>query len=376
MKIRQIDTQLRSDMQAFLDLPFQLYAKTSQWVPPLQSDALRQLDRKSAPFYQHSDAAFFIASKSGGAEGNLGRLAVLDNRHFNEFNHEKTAFFYLFECADDQEAAQGLFEAGANWARQRGLNALFGPKGFTALDGMGLLVEGFEHRPALGIPYNQPYYARLLESCEFLPAGETVSGYIHRKITFPEKIHQVAQLVQQRKGLRVARFRRRSDLYKLLPKLRDLYNGAIEGTSGNTPLTDEEALTMADQILWFADPRLIKIVYKEEQPVGFLFAYPDISAALQRSRGRLWPLGWADLLLELRRTRWLNINGAGLLPEYRGMGGTALLFSEIYKTILESRFEHVDVVQIGTDNERMQNEMRNFGIQFYKKHRMYRKDLF
>ena len=376
MKIRQIDTQLRSDMQAFLDLPFQLYAKTSQWVPPLQSDALRQLDRKSAPFYQHSDAAFFIASKSGGAEGNLGRLAVLDNRHFNEFNHEKTAFFYLFECADDLEAAQGLFEAGANWARQRGLNALFGPKGFTALDGMGLLVEGFEHRPALGIPYNQPYYARLLESCGFLPAGETVSGYIHRKIAFPEKIHQVAQLVQQRKGLRVARFRRRSDLYKLLPKLRDLYNGAIEGTSGNTPLTDEEALTMADQILWFADPRLIKIVYKEEQPVGFLFAYPDISAALQRTRGRLWPLGWADLLLELRRTRWLNINGAGLLPEYRGMGGTALLFSEIYKTILESRFEHVDVVQIGTDNERMQNEMRNFGIQFYKKHRMYRKDLF
>jgi len=65
----------------------------------------------------------------------------------------------------------------------------------------------------------------------------------------------------------------------------------------------------------------------------------------------------------------------GLVDRYRGLGGTALLFSEMYKTIQESRFEYIDVVQIGVENERMQNEMRNFGIQFYKKHRMYEKKL-
>ncbi len=205
----------------------------------------------------------------------------------------------------------------------------------------------------------------------FLPAGDTVSGYLHRGTPFPEKVHEVARLVQEKKGLRVARYSTRKDLYTLVPKLRDLYNGALEGTTGNTPLTDDEALTMADQLLWFADPKLIKIIFKEEAPVGFVFAYPDISAALQRTRGRLLPLGWADLLLELRRTRWLNINGAGLLEPYRGMGGTALLFSELYKTVQESRFDHVDVVQIGVDNDRMQNEMRKYGINFYKRHRLY-----
>ncbi len=372
MNIVQIDPGHLADSQAFLELPIRLYQGTPQWVPPLEMDARRQLNRKDHPFYRHSDAAFFMARQG---DQWLGRLAVLDNAHYNEFNHERTAFFYLFECENHPEAAAGLFEAAENWARQRGLTRITGPKGFTALDGMGLLVEGFEHRPALGIPYNQAYYPGLVERAGFEPAGDTVSGYMQRGIAFPEKIHQVAKLVMEKKGLRVSRYRTRGDLYRLVPKLGQLYNSAVEGTTGNTPLTDDEALTMADQMLWFADPRLIKIVYKEEQPVGFLFAYPDISAAIQRTKGRLLPLGWADLFVELRRTKWLNINGMGMVAEYRGMGGTALLFSEMYKTVIESRYEHVDVVQIGVENDRMQNEMRNFGINFYKKHRLFRKEL-
>jgi hypothetical protein len=372
MNVIEIDPTHRKDRGQFLDLPFQIYRNIPQWVPPLESDALRQLNPADHPFYQHSQAAFFLVRDPLRP---IGRLAVLENRHYNEYNHEKTAFFYLFECDNQPEAAAALFEAGTAWAQNRGLEKISGPKGFTALDGMGLLVEGFEHRPALGIPYNPAYYASLVESAGFQACGETVSGYFDRSLVVPDKIHEVARLVQEKKGLRVARFRTRSDLHRIVPKLRDLYNGAVEGTTGNTPLTDDEALTMANQLLWFADPRLIKIVFKDDEPVGFIFAYPDISAAIQRTRGKLWPLGWADLLLELRRTKWLNINGAGMIDKYRGMGGTALLFSELARTLMESRFEHVDVVQIGVENERMQNEMRNFGIRFYKRHRMYEKNI-
>lgn len=372
MNVVQIDPGSSLEARVFLDLPFRLYRATPQWVPPLEMDAKRQLNSGSNPYYRHSDAAFFLAREG---QACLGRLAVLDNRHYNDYHHERTAFFYLFECENHPEAAAGLFEAGGDWARRRGLDRIIGPKGFSALDGMGLLVEGFEHRPALGIPYNPAYYAGLVEAAGFVPMGEMVSGYMHRGLAFPEKIHQAASLVMQKKGLRVSRYRTRSDLYKLVPRLGELYNRAIQGTTGNTPLTDDEALTLADQILWFADPRLIKIVFKEDQAVGFVFAYPDISAALQSCRGKLLPIGWAKTLLELRRTKWLNINGAGMIEEYRGMGGTAVLFSELHKTVMESRYEHVDIVQIGLENDRMQNEMRNFGIQFYKKHRMVVKEL-
>jgi len=105
-------------------------------------------------------------------------------------------------------------------------------------------------------------------------------------------------------------------------------------------------------------------------------AYPDISAALQKTKGKLFPFGWLTILRELKRTDWLNINGAGLVPEYRGSGGTAILYSEIFKSVVESgQFRHAEVVQIGVENENMQREMENFGVDFYKVHRTYQQDL-
>jgi hypothetical protein len=149
----------------------------------------------------------------------------------------------------------------------------------------------------------------------------------------------------------------------------------LNGTTGNTPLSEDDVNAMASQLEWFADPRLIKIVMKGDQPVGFLLAYPDISAALQRTRGKLFPLGWLDMLLELKRTRWANINGAGIADQYRGLGGTALLFSEMHKSVVEGGYQHADIVQIGVENDKMQREMRDLGIDFYKAHRIYERML-
>ncbi len=368
-----VDLDNRRQVRQFLDLPFAIYRDIPQWVPPLADDARLPLDPRRHPFYRHSQAAFFLAHDADGRP--IGRLAALDNRHYNEFNGERTAFFYLFECVDDAATAEGLFAAAFDWARQRGLERMVGPKGFTALDGMGLLVRGFEHRPALGIPYNPPYYPALIEGCGFSAQNDLLSGYLSGDARLPDKIHRVAELVQRRRGLRVARYRSRGDLRALVPRLRVLYNGALAGTTGNAPLTEDEAEAIARQLLWFADPRLIKIVFKGDEPVGFLFAYPDISAALQRTGGRLWPFGWITLLRELRRTDWVNINGAGIVEAYRGLGGTALLFSEMEKSIAEGGFAHADIVQVGTDNERMQRELRDLGIDFYKAHRFYRRDL-
>jgi hypothetical protein len=237
------------------------------------------------------------------------------------------------------------------------------------------LVKGFEHRPAFGLPYNLPYYPSLVEAAGFKALSEMVSGYLSAVAPFPDKIHRAAELIQKRRGLRVASYRTRRDLRALVPRLQALYNNALEGTTGNVPLTEDEAKTLASQLLWFADPKLIKIVFKGEEPVGFLFAYPDVSAALQRTKGRLFPFGWIDLLLELRRTKWININGAGVIEKYRGLGGMAILYSEMQKSIQEGGFEHADLVQVGMENENMQRELRDLGIDFYKTHRLYQINL-
>jgi GNAT superfamily N-acetyltransferase len=373
MNIIQLDTRNRAQVNEFLGLPFRIYRDIPQWVPPLDLDARRMLDRQHHPFYKHSHADFFLA-RDGAGEA-LGRIAVLDNHNYNEFNRERTAFFYLFEGVDDRAVAQALFETAFEWARARGLNKMVGPKGFTALDGLGLLVKGFEHRPAFGLPYNPPYYPALMESAGLERGSESVSGYLSARMQFPERVHELAALVQKRRGLRIARYKTRGELRALLPHLQALYNAALGGTSGNVPLTDDEVKTLADQMLWFADPRLIKIVFKGDAPVGFLFAYPDISAALQRTRGKVFPFGWFHLWRELKRTKWVNVNGAGIIEKYRGLGGTALLFSELYKSVNEAGYEHADIVQIGVENAKMQREMRDFGIDLYKTHRVYERAL-
>jgi len=369
MQIIQIDLNNKRQVEDFLHLPFSIYKDIPQWVPPLQMDERLRLNRKRFPFYKHSHAAFFIAHDK---DGPVGRLAVLDNRHYNEYNKEATAFFYLFECENNIEAATGLFNAGFDWARSRRLNKILGPKGFTPLDGFGLLVRGFEHRPAFGLPYNPAYYVDLIEAQGFTKHGESVSGYLGTSIVFPERIHELAERIANRRGLHIARSNTRAELRALIPHIKELYNSSLEGTTGNYPLTDDEIDSLAGQILWLADPKLIKLVMKEDKAVGFLFAYPDVSAALQKAKGKLLPFGWLAILRELKRTDWININGAGLLPEYRGSGGTAILYSEMFKSVRDSgQFKHAEVVQIGVENEAMQREMENFGIDFYKTHRTY-----
>jgi hypothetical protein len=372
IEITQLTYKDRNLVKEFLDLPFKIYEGIPQWVPVLSIDEKTPLNPRN-PFYQHSTAAFFLAKSTAGEP--LGRICFINNRNFNEYNHTKTAFFWMFETIDDERVSYALFERGFLWAKQQGLDKIIGPKGFTALDGSGLLVKGFEHRPAFGLPYNPSYYPKLIEAVGFIPKNDSVSGYLATDIQLPEKIHRIADLIKRKRGFWIASYKRRKDLQALVPDLKDLYNNALGGTEGNVPITSKEADIIAKQMLRFADPGLIKVVMKGSKPVGFLFAYPDVSEAVQTIKGRLFPFGWITLLKSFKTTEWVNVNGAGIAEEYRGLGATALLFSELQKSIQNTQFKHADLVQIGVDNDKMQRELRDFGIDFYKKHRLYEKDL-
>ncbi len=372
MKIIQFDRSDRKRTRQFNRLPFDIYKNIPQWVPPLSTDVGRPFQR-DFPFFQHSQAAFLLAMDDH--DKPVGRMAVLNNRNYNTFNRDNSAFFWLFECFDLPEAAAALFDSAFAWARSQGLTRIEGPRGFNAMDGAGLLIKGFEHRPAFGLPYHPPYYAALIEAAGFEKKSDTLSGYLSGETHFPAKIHELAERVMERRGLSIARYKKRSDLRAIVPQIKDLYNHSLGDTLDNVPITDEEAQIIADQMLSFADPKLIKIVMKGDQPIGFLFAYPDVSEAVQKIGGRVFPFGWISLLQAIKRTEWVDINGAGIIEEYRGLGGTAILFSEMAKSIQQKQFKHADIVQISADNERMQREMRNFGIDFYKAHRIYQRPL-
>ena len=370
LHIAPVDTESRSDVEGFLDLPFRLYRDCPQWVPPLVDDIKLQLNRHKYPYYRHSDAAFFMAARPKGQV--VGRIAVLENRHFNAHWDSHTAFFNFFEAEDDQEAASALFAASEEWARERGLAKVVGAKGFLQGDGLGVLVEGFDHRPAVGIPYNFDYYGALIEGAGYTRQRDFLSAYLPGSMQLPARVHEIAEKMKARRGFSIRTFGSKDELRKWVPRIVQTYNDTFIHNWEFNPVTDAEAQVIGDRLLQIADPKLIKLVMKGDEIAGFLFGFPDISEGICRARGRIWPMGWFWILREFGRTRWLNLNGAGILAPYRGLGVNAILYSEMEKTIRAGQFEHADIVQIEESVLTLDDALR-MGAHPYKRHRIYEK---
>jgi hypothetical protein len=371
--IEKIDTQLAKQVQRFVRIPFMLYKDNPRWVPSLLLDAKTQLNRQKHPFFEHSDADFFIAVKDG---RDVGRIAALVNKPYNDYHGKKQAQFYLFESVNDPNVACRLFEAVFDWARSRGLDQVVGPKGFSSFDGYGILVEGFEHRQMMNMMnYNEPYLPVLVEAQGFRKEVDFVSCYLSDKeFQMPERIHRIAERVLQRSSLAVQRFSTKSELKAWANRIGRAYNQTFINNWEYYPLTDREIQFVVDTLMQVADPRLIKIITDGEKVAGFLLAFHDVSAALKRANGHLLPFGLPDILMEMRRTKWVSLNGAGILPEYQGRGGNALLYAEMENTIREYSFQHAELTQVAETAVQMRQDLANVGAKAYKNHRVYHLD--
>jgi len=370
VQIREIETASRTDVRRFINFQFDLYACSDRWSPPLRASVRQTMDKRRFPFYRRSEAAFFLAERDGRPRA---RVAVLDNRPYNEYHQARTALFTLFDAEDDGEAARCVLDAAADWAARRGLATLVGPKGFLRSDAPGILVEGFDQEAALGMPYNYEYYQRLLEAAGFKKEVDYLSGYLSQGYRLPDRLARVVDRIKERSGLEVRRFRRKRDLKRWIPALQRVNNEAFTDVWGYYPIDDAEARLVARRLLAIADPRLIKVVTKGDEIAGFLFIFPDVSAALRRTGGRLWPWGWFTVWRALKRTRRMSGNGVGLLPRYQGSGAGALLYAEITATLTAAGAVHCDIAQALETNVRSIADMNNLGVVWHKRHRVYRR---
>jgi GNAT superfamily N-acetyltransferase len=372
IEIHKVDTTDPRDVKRFVQFPFRLYRGCRQWVPPLVSSACKQLNRERHPFYRHSDADFFLALQGGEV---VGRIAVLEPRRRNAYRDQRGAFFYLFEAVEDIEVARALFPAAFEWARSRDLEMISGPDGLLPGDGLGVLVKGFEHRPAMGITYNYPYYDAFIQDSGFHKQTDYYSCYVPGDIEIPERICRIAEKMKERRGFQILRFRTKGEMRAVAPRVIEAYNAAFAENREFVPIMGEDAEKIAERLIDMTQPDLVKVVAKGEEIVGFVLGFPDVSAALQRCRGRLHPFGWALLLWESKRTRWVNFNGGGILPQYQGLGVNAILYYEMYKTFRERDFLHADIVQVNEQNTRMMRDLEGLGADFYKAHRIYERAL-
>jgi hypothetical protein len=370
MQVRLLEKDNKSDIRAFIKLPFRLYKSNRYWVPPFPGAIEKAMSPSKHPFYAHSEADFFLLEN--GKEV-LGRIAVLHNRNYSRHHQKEIGFFYFFECVNDQEAAKALFSAIEEWCIERKIEQLTGPRGFLRSDGIGLLVDGFDQLPAVGIPYNLPYYQNLVESCGYVKSHDHYSGYLDRHPD--EVIHKVAEKVLARGNFNVLSFDSVDQIVAWIPRVDEVEHQAFANNPNFYPSTAEEFELLSKNILAIADPRFIKIIKHNDEVAGFIVAYLNINRAMQRSKGRLFPLGWLFFLVEKKNSRILDINGVGLLPEYQGLGGNALLYSELDKVTKLTRIKKAEIVQVDERNLRSKADMENLGVKFSKTHRSYIKNL-
>jgi hypothetical protein len=375
LTIEKVDTNNKRQVRRFVEFSYNLYRDCPQWVPPLYIDAYNQLNRKKHPFHEHSDVDFSIAVRDG---RDVGRIAAIENKPFNQYHKTRKADFYLFECENDQEAATALFNTVFEWAKARGLDTVVGPKGMGPLDGYGILVFGHEHRQTMTmLNYNYPYYQSLVETQGFTKEVDFVSCYLPAdSFQIPERVERIAQRALERGHLQVKQFRNKKELLQWAPRIGEAYNKAFVHNWEYYPFTPREIDFVVENIMTIADHRLIKIIVHDNEVVGFLFAFHDVSAALQRARGRLNPITLAGLLLEMRRTDKVLGNGMGILPEFQGHGGNAILYYEMGKTLLGfNQFKHVEMTQVAETTEQMRADLKNLNGIEYKNNRVYRKSL-
>lgn len=369
-----VDCSSKAQVNEFVRFHYDLYQGTPQWVPPFKNDVKLMLNREKHPFFEHSEGEFFIAKRDGKV---VGRLAMLENKPFNQYHQSKKAQFYLFDCINDIEVARALFVRGFEWCKKRGLEAVVGPKGLSALDGYGVQVEGYEHRQMMTMMnYNFPYYKDLFEGMGFHKENEFISAHLTRDNFFiPEKMFEVARRVAERGKFRVVNFTNRREMLSYTKQIGIAYNKAFVNNWEYYPLSEREVKFTVDNILFAAVPQYIKLIAYNEDVVGFLLGFPDVSAALQRQKGNLTPWGIADMLLELRKTKFISLNGVGVLPEYQGRGGNALMYQEMAKVLQESQFIEGELTQMADTATQVRKDVITAGAEVWKRHRIFAIDL-
>jgi len=375
LQLDLIDTGNKGQVDQFVKFHYTLYKNCPQWVPPFLVDVNMMLNRNKHPFYEHSDADFFVARRDGQI---VGRVAVMENKPYNRVHESRQGVFYLFDSINDQEVTNALFDRASEWARQRGLNKIVGPKGFSPFDGYGIQIEGNDKRQMMNMMnYNYPYYQSLVETYGFEKEVDFVSCYVAKEtFKLPEKIGMLVERVKERNSFEVKRFKNKKELVEWAWRIGQAYNNSFINNWEYYPLTDNEIKFVVKTLLDVADPRLIKIITRKEEVVGFMLGFYDVSASMQRHGGHLYPWAIADLLLEMRRTNWISLNGVGVLPQYQGRGGNYLMMAEMVQTVNEfKQFVHAELTQVAETAVQMRRDLENVGGKAYKNHRVYRKNI-
>ncbi len=363
------------ELKQFVKFGIDLYNDNPYFVPPLISDEVNTLHPDRNPAFDFCEAQSFMAYRDNRP---VGRITGIINNVVNKRTGEKTLRFGFVDFIDDEEVVDALFDAVEEWGRERGMNTIVGPMGFSDMDHEGMLVEGFEELGTMATIYNHPYYPEHLDRLGFVKDVDWVEFRIAIPDAVPEKYARIAEIAQKRNNLRVLKYTNRKKLKDDYGQaLFRLINESYDHLYGYSPLTDrqiEHYIDMYLGILRLED--ICVIVNAEDKLIGLGITIPSFSRALQKSKGELFPTGWWHLLKALRgKTDTVDLLLIAIKPEYQNKGINALVFNDLIPGYIKNGYKWAESNPELEDNNSVQLQWQYFDYRQHRRRRAYRKPL-
>ncbi|MGM9873833.1 MAG: hypothetical protein ACI31G_02790 [Bacilli bacterium] len=327
----------KKEIRQFIDFPLKLYKNNKYFVPCLYSDELA-IFKKDYLYNDQADHQAFIALKDGKV---VGRIMAILQKASNEKWKQKRVRFNRFDCIDDEEVSKALLLKVEQYAKERGMNEVVGPLGFSDLEREGLLIEGFDYLSTFEEQYNYPYYQRLIESCGY----EKEIDWVERRLfktkedtrNIGPRLEKISQIVMKKNKLHFAEAK---NINEFLKKYKDDFFDLCEKTYENlymtVPFSEKIKKSLISSFKLIINKKYVSLILNEKnEPVCFGLCFPEMGRFIQKSNGKLTPITLIKLLRGIRHPKVLDLGLIGVDPRYVNSGIASVLINFTYKYLNE-----------------------------------------
>ncbi|MBR1427368.1 MAG: N-acetyltransferase [Paludibacteraceae bacterium] len=373
--IRPVET--RKERKVFVQFANKLYKDCPYYCPTLDFDELNCFDEKENPALEFSEYQLFLAYKDGEV---AGRVAALINRRANERWNVRKVRFGWCDFIDDFEVSTALLDAVAAWGKSKGMTLMNGPVGFTDFDKEGALVEGYEYLAPMASLYNYPYYITHYEHYGMQKEADWIEFQIYPPKEVPERWARMNKIVMERSQLHVVKVRNSKELLKRYPNMEyfDVLDAAYQKLYNYQPMTYRQKAYYSKMYFGLLNFDFVTIVENaKNEIVGIGLGMPDISEALRKANGSLFPFGWYHILkaLHAKHMDAFDLLLIGVRPDYQDRGVTALIFTEQIPTFARYGVKRLETTSILETNSKNQANFLMFDHKQHKRRRAFSKEL-
>jgi GNAT superfamily N-acetyltransferase len=368
-KVSVIEVKNTAQLKQFVKFPMDLYKNNPYYVPSFINDEINIWNPAENPAMQYSEAKQFLAFKNNKL---AGRIAVIINhKEERELGIRKVRFGWI-DFIDDIEVSKALIDTAIAYAKEKNIDKLEGPMGFTNLDKAGMLTLGFDKLATMIGIYNHEYYPKHLEQLGLTKEKEWVEFELQFPEVLPDKIHKFNELISQKYKLKVLNFKSKEEIIEYVDPMFDLLDETYKHLSTYTPISDEQRKTYKEKYFKLIDKDYIVCVADDaDQLIAFAITMPSYSKALQKSKGKLLPFGWWHFLKAGKKNDRANFYLIGIHPDYQRRGVTSIIFKEIWKLFRKKGVKYLETNPELEENKSVQLLWQDYDPVNHKRRRTY-----